>query len=424
MIRTLSHPPEVPGTAAPLDDWLSWLETIHPVAIDMGLERVSRVADRLQLRPVDRPLVLVGGTNGKGSTVAMLSAIYRAAGYRVGAYTSPHIDDFRERIRIDGKMAEAQDVVDALAFVEAGRAPDTLTYFEYTTLAAMRIFMQAQCDVYLMEVGLGGRLDATNLWDADCSVVTSIALDHQDYLGSDISVIATEKAAIGRRGRALVVGEIDPPSSLFDFAGEQGMQLKHVGRLPEDSLPQTNLHGEHQRRNAACAEAVVQSLNACLPVPTDTVRNALLQVGIAARFEQRKCDDVTVIMDVAHNPAGAQALCKTWQQVFAGQRAEVIFAALSDKDLEGIVAALEPVVAHWHCVPLDVGRAMPVEQLALKVQGASKHPVSCHGGVADAWQAASEAARSANGAVLVAGSFHTIASVHDVLDAAPASARE
>ncbi|MGQ7843555.1 bifunctional folylpolyglutamate synthase/dihydrofolate synthase [Granulosicoccus sp. 3-233] len=424
MIRTLSHPPDVPGTAAPLAQWLSWLETIHPVAIDMGLDRVSRVADRLQLRPVDCPVVLVGGTNGKGSTVAMLSAIYGAAGYRVGAYTSPHIDDFRERIRINGEMASARDVVDALAFVEAGRPPETLTYFEYTTLAAMQIFRQAQCDVCLLEVGLGGRLDATNLWDADCAVVTSIALDHEEFLGSDISVIATEKAAIGRTGRTLVVGEPDPPASLSSFANREGIRLEQVGDLPSSALPLTNLQGEHQRRNAACAAAVVTQLDERLPVSAETLRTALLKVGIPARFEQGHCDGVSVVMDVAHNPAGAEALCRTWQQVFAGQRAEVVFAALADKDLAGIVAALEPVVAHWHCVQLDVARAMPLEQLAQSVQEASEHPLSQHASVADAWQTASAAARKNGTAVLVAGSFHTIASVHEVLDPDQVSGRE
>ena len=250
MTPILPLPAEVPDTLAPLSTWLTWLETIHPVAIDMGLDRVSLVADRLGLRPVSKPLILVGGTNGKGSTVAMLSAIYTAAGYRVGTYTSPHISDFRERIRINGEMAAADDIVEALAYVEARRAPQTLTYFEYTTLAAMRVFLQKQCDVYVMEVGLGGRLDATNLWDADCSVVTSIALDHEEYLGSDISVIATEKAAIGRPDRVLVVGQSEPPESLFSYTLDQAIRVVYVGGLSPDSLPVTSLKGAHQRRNA------------------------------------------------------------------------------------------------------------------------------------------------------------------------------
>lgn len=416
MIPTLSHLPEVPETAAPLDTWLAWLETIHPVAIDMGLDRVGRVADRLQLRPVTCPLILVGGTNGKGSTVAMLSAIYRAAGYRVGAYTSPHINDFRERIRIDGDMADERAVVEALAFVEAGRAPDTLTYFEYTTLAAMQVFTQAGCDVCLLEVGLGGRLDATNLWDADCSVLTSIALDHEEYLGSDISVIATEKAAIGRPGRTLVLGEVEPPASLFNHAAEQGIRVEHVGLLPREDLPLTNLQGDHQRRNAACAAAAVEAMQSRLPVTAETIASALLSVGMTARFERLESGAVSVIMDVAHNPAGAEALGHTWQQVFPGRRAQVIFAALADKDLTGIITALEPLVSHWHCLQLDGSRAMPLDDLARRVQSITTQPLSRHEKAHDAWQAASAAALDGTGLVLVAGSFHTVAALHDVLD--------
>lgn len=415
MIRTLSHLPDVPDTTAPLGDWLTWLETIHPVAIDMGLERVGRVADRLCLRPVDRPLVLVGGTNGKGSTVAMLAAVYKAAGYRVGAYTSPHISDFRERIRVDGEMADASAIVDALAFVEAGRAPDTLTYFEYTTLAAMRVFTQAQCDVYLLEVGLGGRLDATNLWDADCSVVTSIALDHQDYLGSDVAVIATEKAAIGRPGKTLIVGDPEPPGSLFAYAAKTGIPVNHVGRLPLEGLPMTNLPGAHQRRNAACASAVIETLQSLLPVSDDTRQRALMSIGMTARFERWEHEGVTVVFDVAHNPAGAQALCDTWQQVFGEQRAELVFASLADKDVGGIAAALEPLVEQWHCLLLDGYRAMPLEPLCQVVQSVSDKTVFQHDNALDAWQSAYQAASKGSRLVLVAGSFHTVGALQGVV---------
>lgn len=415
MIRTLSHRPETPDAVAPLAEWLTWLETIHPVAIDMGLERVGRVADRLALRPVQRPLVLVGGTNGKGSTVAMLAAVYKAAGFRVGAYTSPHISDFRERIRVDGEMAEAQLIVDALAFVEMGRAPDTLTYFEYTTLAAMHVFQQADCDVYLLEVGLGGRLDATNLWDADCSVVTSIALDHQDYLGSDVRVIATEKAAIGRAEKTLVVGDTDPPDSLFDFAASHGISIDHVGRLPESLLPVTNLQGAHQRRNAACASAVVKTLQKALPVPDETLQSALLRIGMSARFEQLMHGSVTVVFDVAHNPAGAQALLQTWQAVYGARRAELVFASLVDKDVTGIAKALDPLVAHWHCLPLEGYRAMPLDQLCEAVQGVSDRPVARHASAAEAWQQAHKNALDGDRLILVAGSFYTVASLRGLV---------
>jgi dihydrofolate synthase/folylpolyglutamate synthase len=381
----------------------------------MGLDRVSLVADRLGLRPVGKPLILVGGTNGKGSTVAMLSAIYTTAGYRVGTYTSPHISDFRERIRINGEMAAASDIVEALAFVEAKRTPQTLTYFEYTTLAAMRVFLQAQCDVYVLEVGLGGRLDATNLWDADCSVVTSIALDHEDYLGSDLSVIATEKAAIGRRGKLLVVGEPEPPESLFAFASDKGIPCLHVGRQPLDALPVTTLKGSHQRRNAGCAVAVVENLQALLPVDENSVKQALNSLHVSARFERLVHSGVSVVLDVAHNPAGAEALCQAWQEEFGDIQAQVVFSALADKDLAGIIDALDPIVAGWHCFELHVARATPLHSLETILQKNSLKTVKSHASADLAWQAARSAAAMATGAVLVAGSFHTIADVHEVI---------
>lgn len=407
-----------PSQSEPLSKWLSWLETIHPVAIDMGLDRVGQVADRLGMRPVSSPLVLVGGTNGKGSTVTMLSTIYTAAGYRVGSYTSPHIIDFRERIQIDGEMAGASEIVDALAFVESGRRPQTLTYFEYTTLAAMRVFQQRQCDVYVLEVGLGGRLDATNLWDADCSVVTSIALDHEDYLGSDLSVIATEKAAIGRPGKVLVVGDPDPPASLSVFANKVGITVEHVGALAESSLPKTGLAGIHQQRNAACAVAVVNTLAERLPVAESTLRLALMGVVIPARFEELVIQGVPVLLDVAHNPAGAVALANAWVARFSTQQAQIIFACLADKDVEGIVSALAPIAAHWHIVPLVGPRTITGDKLATQIQGFVQSTVSVHASASDACEEAMRLARKNDQPLLVAGSFYTIADVRSVLEAA------
>lgn len=422
MTHALPPPvPPSPAESAPLAHWLEWLETIHPVAIDMGLDRVSAVADRLALRPVTQPLVLVGGTNGKGSTVAMLSAIYKAAGYRVGAYSSPHIHDFRERIRVDGDMADAAAIVQALSFVETGRAPQTLTYFEYTTLAAMRVFQQSQCDVYVLEVGLGGRLDATNLWDADCAVLTSIALDHQEYLGSDIRVIATEKAAIGRRGRQLIVGETHPPDSLFSYALDNGISVVPVGESPQAELPECALPGAHQRRNAGCAKAVVDALQNKLPVDPAAVSAGLMHVQLAARFEHREAHGVSVIFDVAHNPAGALALTEAWQERFPGRKAQLIFACLADKDMAGIVAALEPIADTWHCLELTGPRALSVSQLVDALEETSTASVCAHETAQSAAEHAFSQARQSGQPVLVAGSFHTIGDVRQAIESlAPA----
>lgn len=416
-----------PSPTDSLSQWLSWLETIHPVSIDMGLERVGRVADRLNMRPVDKPLVLVGGTNGKGSTVAMLSAIYTTAGYTVGSYTSPHISDFRERIRINGEMADACDIVKALAHVEAGRHPQTLTYFEYTTLAAMQVFQQHDCDLFLLEVGLGGRLDATNLWDADCSVVTSIALDHEEYLGSDVSVIATEKAAIGRTGKPLVVGDPAPPSSLFDFARKHDIPVDHVGAKPLAELPNSALKGVHQKRNCGCAVAVVDHLQNRLPVNANTIQQALSNVNIPGRFEKVELNEVTALFDVAHNPAGAEALSAAFRSEFGESSAQILFACMADKDLSGILEVLMPVVAHWHCVPLDMPRAMDAEELSERINAVRLDNASAAAGAAagatayasveEACASAMKAAKNNRQPLLIAGSFFTIADVRPILEA-------
>ncbi|MFK7892919.1 MAG: folylpolyglutamate synthase/dihydrofolate synthase family protein [Granulosicoccus sp.] len=413
-----------PGPEKPLEQWLAWLETVHPVNIDMGLDRVSSVADRLQLRPSCMPLILVAGTNGKGSTVNMLSAIYAAAGFRVGAYTSPHVSDFCERICINGEMADEKEVVDALLFVEQGRQPETLTYFEYTTLAAMRIFLQKQCDVVVLEVGLGGRLDATNLWDADCAVVTSIALDHQEYLGSDVGVIATEKAAIGRRGKPLIIGQANPPDTLLPFAERNGFEVVDIGALPEAELPEPAMNGVHQRRNAGCAVAAVNSLQSTLPVEESSIHMGLQNAVVPARFEQARVDGVSVIMDVAHNPAGACALRETWEQEYPNAQCELIFASLADKDIKGLVVELSPLVASWHCIELESTRAASVAHLKnVILEHTPSSTVLTYDSPDDAWRCARKRGISQQRPVLVAGSFYTIGLIRQVWQAMENSGR-
>jgi len=411
----------VPHRSQPLSHWLRWLETIHPVAIDMGLERVSRVADRLKLRPVSKPLILVGGTNGKGSTVAMLSAIYREAGYTTGAYTSPHILNFCERIRINGNMVDEASVVDALAFIEAGRGPESLTYFEYTTLAAMRVFSIMQCEVILVEVGLGGRLDATNIWDADCSIVTSIALDHEAYLGSDVSTIATEKAAIGRSGKPFILGASMPPASLAFYIEQHDFKLVDVGSMAIDELPETVMPGEHQRRNAGCARAAIDALQPRLPVSEDVLSRALMNTTLEGRFERRVADGVNVVLDVAHNPAGALALAEAWVAEFDSLSCECVFASLADKDVAGVVAALEPFVHTWHCLTLAAPRATTAQEISRIVrETCGVSDVMEYEQVKEAIDAALVAAKSSGRPVLVTGSFYTIAAVQSVLQHSPA----
>lgn len=382
----------------------------------MGLDRVSKVADRLQLRPLKKPLILVGGTNGKGSTVAMLEAIYRDAGYKVGAYTSPHITHFCERIRVDGSMVDEGAVVEALAFVEQGRMPETLTYFEYTTLAAMRVFDILQCDLLLFEVGLGGRLDATNIWDADCSIITSVALDHEAYLGSDVSVIATEKAAIGRAGKPFIVGEPSPPESLARYAAEHSFEVTDVGAMALSQLPEVALPGVFQKRNAGCAVAAVNALQSLAPVRDAVVSQALMRVSLQGRFEMTMVDEVTVILDVAHNPAGAQALAHAWATEFDAQTCDIVFASLADKDVAGVVGALAPIVHTWHCLTLDTPRATSAQEIANIVRKTTETAVVIeYEHIHRAVQAALKAAKAGRRSVLVAGSFYTISAVQSLL---------
>jgi len=401
----------MPAAADSLSNWLQWLESIHPVEIELGLDRLRRVAERMQLQILNVPLILVAGTNGKGSTVALLEQIYLNASHSVGAYTSPHIHRFNERIRVDGCEVSDEAIIDALIAIETQRQDDSLTYFEYTTLAAMYIFRQRKCAVLLLEVGLGGRLDACNLWDADVSIVTSIALDHAAFLGNDRAVVATEKAAIGRLGMPLIVGETDPPDSLFKLVRERGMLLTHVGGWPARQLPQLRLAGDHQRRNAACALAAIEALADRLPVSAMAERAALDTVVVTGRFDVFEYKGVTVVLDVAHNPAAAEALANTWQSEFGERTAHTVFAVLADKDIERVIAPLVPHVRHWFCVQLDVPRATPVAQLAgLLGAGTNNDRVSVTSSdsVADGFSLAYRQALDDGSPVLVCGSFHVL----------------
>jgi len=405
----------VPSTSESLDQWLGWLEKLHPTTIDMGLQRVGQVADRLGLRPCTRPLILVGGTNGKGSTVTLLAEIYRHAGYRVGAYTSPHIEVFNERMCVDGEMLNDQSIVNALHTVELARNPETLTYFEYTTLAAMVAFDRLQCDVVVMEVGLGGRLDATNLWDADCAILTSIALDHKDYLGDTVEAVAAEKVAIGRAGKTLIIGEQNPPTNLVPLAtrGKMNVQL-----IDDRQLPHTALAGMHQQRNAACALAAIDDLQALLPVDENAIESGLASVRIPGRFEQTRIASQCVVLDVAHNPAAAQSVHDALLVHYPEHCVFAVFSALEDKDIAGIVTALAPVVTRWYCAQLSVARAMPLNTLVEQVAQCAQSRPQGYETVMAAWRAAVRAAESVlHGkptVILVAGSFYTLAELRSV----------
>lgn len=412
-----------PSCSASLATWLTWLEHLHPAEIDLGLERVREVAERAGLVSIAIPIVLVGGTNGKGSVVEFIAQIYEQAGYRVGAYTSPHICVFNERVRFNGDRVSDTDMVGALAAIETVRNNQTLTYFEFTTLAAMRLFVDRGCEVIILEVGLGGRLDATNLWDAQCAIITSVAVDHELYLGRDRESIGAEKAAIGRRGKPLIVGDPEPPATVLALAKQQGMQLLMI---TDADLPDVvSLYGSHQRRNAACALMAINCLQTMLPVAAEQRRLGLARVRLAGRFERCDRQGVTSILDVAHNPAAAVALCQTLQSQYPDAQVHCVFAVLADKDIGALVRALMPVVKCWYCADLTIPRAAKSRQLAqhvIRYVPDSSACVDTFSSVSTAWQAAIDAcqkeiqsatqqAGNDTSLVLVAGSFYTISAL-------------
>jgi dihydrofolate synthase/folylpolyglutamate synthase len=363
-----------------LTDWLAWQETLHPQRIDLRLERVSAVWRRLGVGPPCCPVITVGGTNGKGSCVATLDAVYRAAGYRTCAYSSPHLLRYNERLRIDGSEASDEAICDAFARIDRARGDQSLTYFEFGTLAALTLFVESAPDVIILEVGLGGRLDAVNIIDADVSVVTSIGLDHTAWLGDTLDQIAFEKAGIFRAGRPAVIGQIDAPPRLRARAIELGAEPIQAGREyrwdldsgqwhwrgtdqgARNSLPPPALRGRIQYANAAAAIAAVQCLADRLPVGTGSLRQGLHRTRLPGRFSVLP-GRPTRVLDVAHNAEAAHELARNLAALPCRGRRHAIFGVSADKDVPAIAAALSDWVDAWHLVPAPGARGMTVAAL-------------------------------------------------------------
>ncbi|MBW9402246.1 bifunctional tetrahydrofolate synthase/dihydrofolate synthase [Leclercia sp. EC_58] len=411
----------LPQATSPLAAWLSYLENLHSKAIDMGLERVSQVAARLDvLKPA--PFVFtVAGTNGKGTTCRTLEAMLMAAGYKVGVYSSPHLVRYTERVRVQNtELAESAHTA-SFAEIEAARGDISLTYFEYGTLSALWLFKQAQLDVVLLEVGLGGRLDATNIVDPDVAVITSIALDHTDWLGPDRESIGREKAGIFRPGKPAIVGEPDMPHTIADVAQEKGSLLQRrdvdwrysvtesgwrfedaAGALDNLPLPQV------PQPNAATALAALRASG--LAVEEQAMRDGIQHAILPGRF-QIVSESPRLILDVAHNPHAAAYLAGRLKSLPKTGRVLAVIGMLHDKDIGGTLACMESVVDSWYCAPLEGPRGATAEQLMAHL-GAGQRFDS----VARAWRAAMADARPED-TVLVCGSFHTVAHVMDVMDA-------
>lgn len=415
-----------------LAEWLTYQERVNPRAIELGLDRVRAVWQRMGAARPARRVITVGGTNGKGSTVALLEAMLREAGQRVGCFTSPHLLVYNERVRIDGHDADDASLIAAFERIEAARhagldAPIPLTYFEFGALAALDLFARADLDVAVLEVGLGGRLDAVNIVDADLVAITTVDLDHIDWLGPDRDSIGREKAGIARAGRPAIVGESDPPAGLLEALRTIGAQVQragvdfHVERLATGwrwshrdgitmTLPDPALAAPVQYANAATAIAALHALDARLPGEA-TIAAALRHVSVAARL-QCLGGDPALYVDVGHNPQAARALAQ-WLDATPHGRVHAVFGALSDKDVAGVLAALGPRIAHWHLAGLerDTPRGLSARALAQTLAGVLPDaPVDEHADVAGALAAARAAAQPGE-RILAFGSFFVASAV-------------
>jgi dihydrofolate synthase/folylpolyglutamate synthase len=411
-----------------LNDWLAHCEQLHPKNIDLGLDRVQAVAQRMGLR-FDCPVITVAGTNGKGSTCAMLEAILLQSGYRTGVYTSPHLVHFEERCRIGGEIAVAADFVANFAAVEGARGDISLTYFEFTTLAIMRLMAQSGLDVAILEVGLGGRLDAVNTIDTDCAILTSIDLDHMEFLGTNRESIGFEKAGIMRAGKPVVVSDPVPPQSVLDHAQAIGADLWRFGEDFNFSgdkqqwgwagrgrryagLGYPGLRGANQLVNASGVLAALTALRDVLPITAQAVRTGLSMVELPGRF-QIVPGQPTLVLDVAHNPHAVAALAANLDAMGFFPTTHAVFGAMADKDLLPMLARIGPLVDRWYFTDMPTARAASAGHLQSQWQAQNTRKDASSTVHSDPMQALHAAIAAADPAdrIVVFGSFYTVGGV-------------
>lgn len=417
-----------PGDGATLQTWLAHLEISHGKAIDLGLDRLRAVAANLAL---DCPFVVitVGGTNGKGSTCAMLESILLAAGYKVGLYTSPHLVDFNERIRVNGTPASDEQIVAQFERIDQARGEVTLSYFEYATLAALLLFADQRLDAAILEVGLGGRLDAVNLVDTDCAVITSVDIDHVDYLGDNREAIGWEKAHIFRAGRPAVCADPAPPATVISYAEEIGADLWLFGRdfnysgdrqqwafagrqQRRSGLAYPALRGANQLLNASAALAALDALRPRLAVPQQAVRIGLAQVALPGRL-QILPGEPTIVLDVAHNPHAAAALALSLDGMAYYPYTHAVIGMMRDKDMRGTIEKLARRVDHWYCASLPGDRGARAEDLAsliAEIAGDDALSIASYENPTLAFTAAQKQTNR-DDRILVFGSFATVGPV-------------
>ncbi len=409
-----------------LQAWLQWQETLHPTAIDLSLERVAKVYRALNPHAIKPLTITVAGTNGKGSCVAFLDAIYQAQGYRVGTYTSPHILKYNERIKIGGNPVSDETLCAAFERIEAVRAGISLSYFEFGTLAALDIFWRANLDIQLLEVGMGGRLDAVNIVDPDTCLISSIGIDHVQWLGPDREAIGREKAGIMRANTPVIIGDPKPPQALAEVAREKNAQAYFFGRHfnylqtgthwtwqgPDRQiaqLPLPPLKGEHQFRNAAAAILTTQKMAPYLPVADAAIFSGLQQTPLQGRFQLiNKTGRTPILIDVGHNPEAVATIAAHLRAEYPGKCVHAVFSMMKDKDIAGVLNIMQPLVQQWHYVPLSNTRAPALAAVReIFLQSKIAKVSFDHRDFKDALQAAQTQAQ-ADDVILVFGSFFLV----------------
>jgi len=389
-----------------LDEWLSWQEQLMEETIVLGLDRVQLVYQRLFPDGVPFFAITVGGTNGKGSTIAFIDSIYRDSKFKVGCSTSPHLIKYNERYAIDGEIVNDSVIIKAFEEIEGKREGISLTYFEFSTLAALIIFSEAAVDIAILEVGLGGRLDSVNIVDSDVSVITNIAIDHTEYLGDTRESIGTEKAGIMRTAKPCICGDQDPPNSVLAHAKKIDTPVILVKEKYEGEI---GLKGDHQKLNAAVAIKVIEAISDPFPVSKEMIKSGIKQAQIVARFEKINIGNKTVILDVAHNPAAVQTLVNTLSD--SPMETVAIFSALADKNIDDMIELASYNIKHWFLVPLSAARSIHIRDLEDKFADSQETTVCAS--MARAIEQALTMKEIQR--VVVFGSFYTVADASVIL---------
>ena len=389
-----------------LNDWLNWQETLMEETIVLGLDRVEIIYDRLFPNGVPYAVITVAGTNGKGSTVSFIDSIYYESQYKIGRSTSPHLLKYNERFAIDGQDVTDELIIKAFELIETKRESITLTYFEFSTLAALIIFAEANVDLAILEVGLGGRLDSVNVVDSDVSVITNIAIDHTDYLGDTRESIGREKAGVMRTSKPCICGDQNPPQSLLSYAKEINTPLILVSESYQNEI---GLEGAHQKLNASVAVRAIESLKNQFPVSNNMISEGVKKARIAARFEKIIIGDKIVVLDVAHNPAAVKTLVETLSE--NPMETVAIFSALADKDIVDMIELASRSVKHWFLVPIKAERS--IELNALKDKFANSESTTVCLNMSNAIELSLKLEEVDR--VIIFGSFYTIADAYKII---------